>query len=95
MALNAQGLEGEYSQMDLLAMGLVSAAKVRLSQMGDDPVLAGGDIRFAVYGLQADSPSNEYLERQVVQEGLRNGLTLTKTTNLPEEACLHLGRLLE
>jgi hypothetical protein len=95
LALNAQGLENEYSQMDLLAMALVSAAKVRLSQMGDDPVLAGGDIRFAIYGLPANSASNEYLERQVVQEGLRNGLTLARTTNLPEEACAHLGRLLE
>lgn len=95
LALNAQGLENEYSQMDLLAMALVSAAKKRLEQMGDDPVIAGGEVRFAVYGLPPSSASNEYLDRQVVQEGLRNGLTLVRTTHLPEEACIHLGRLLE
>jgi hypothetical protein len=95
LALNAQGLENEYSQMDLLAMALVGAAKVRLTQMGDDPAIAGGEIRFAVYGLPPNSASNEYLDRQVVQEGLRSGLSLVRTTHLPEEACIHLGRLLE
>jgi len=39
--------------------------------------------------------SNEYLERQVVQEGLRLGIALTRGASLPEEACAHLGRLLE
>ncbi len=94
LALNAQGLEDEYSQLDVLAMGLVAAAKSRLKQMGDDPTLAGSDIRFAIYGLPGNSSSHDYLERQVVQEGLRNDLTLHRTTNLPEEACRHLGRLL-
>jgi len=94
LALNAQGLENEYSQMDYLAMGLVAAARVRLQQLAGTAA-ADGDLRFAIYGLPANSPSNEYLERQVVQEGLRNGLTLARTTNLPEEACVHLGRLLE
>jgi hypothetical protein len=98
LALNAQGLEGEFSQMDGLAMGLVAAAKVRLGQLG----LGGraqqqgeADVRFAIFGLTLHSTSNEYLERQVVQEGLRNGLSLTRSSNLPEEACAHLGRLLE
>jgi transcriptional regulator NrdR family protein len=98
LALNAQGLEGEFSQMDGLAMGLVAAARVRLAQLG---LLQGGvaqgdtDVRFAIFGLTLHSTSNEYLERQVVQEGLRNGLTLTRSSNLPEEACAHLARLLE
>ncbi|MBA3687154.1 MAG: hypothetical protein H0W72_18185, partial [Planctomycetes bacterium] len=95
LALNAQGLEEEYSQMDGMAMGLVAAAKVRLAQLARDRVVATGDVRFAIYGLPANSASNEYLERQVVQEGLRNDLSLTRATNLPEEACAHLGRLLE
>ena len=93
LALNAQGLDGEFSQMDALAMGLVAAARVRLAQLG--PVLAGGEIRFAIFGLTMHSTSNEYLERQVIQEGLRNGLSLQRNSNLPEEACAHLARLLE
>lgn len=95
LALNAQGLDHEYSQMDLMAMGLVAAAKVRLAQLAKAKHPAIGDVRFAIYGLPASSTSHEYLERQVVQEGLRNGLNLVRTTNLPEEACIHLGRLLE
>jgi hypothetical protein len=94
-ALNAQGMEGEYSQMDVLAMGLAGAARARLAQLGDSPVFAGGDLRFAIFGLPPNSPSNDYLERQVVQEGLRIGLTLNRSTHLSEEACAHLGRLLE
>lgn len=94
LALNAQGLDNEYSQMDLLAMALVAAAKIRLGHLAGTP-MAGGDVRFAIYGLTASSPSHEYLERQVVQEALRNGLTLSRTSHLPEEACAHLGRLLE
>jgi len=93
LALNAQGLDGEFSQMDALAMGLVAAARVRLAQLG--PALAGGEIRFAIFGLTMHSTSNEYLERQVIQEGLRNGLSLQRNSNLPEEACAHLARLLE
>ncbi len=92
LALNAQGLEGEFSQMDSLAMGLVAAARVRLSQLGDP---TDADLRFAIFGLTLHSTSNDYLERQVVQEGLRGGLHLTRSSNLPEEACAHLGRLLE
>jgi len=93
LALNAQGLDGEFSQMDALAMGLVAAARVRLAQLG--AVLGGGEIRFAIFGLTMHSTSNEYLERQVIQEGLRNGLSLQRNSNLPEEACAHLARLLE
>ena len=94
-AINAQGLEGEYSQMDSLAMALVAAVRVRLSQLGDSPLFSGGELRFAIFGLPANSASNDYLERQVVQEGLRNGLTLSRGAHLTEEACIHLGRLLE
>jgi transcriptional regulator NrdR family protein len=94
-AINAQGLDGEYSQMDALAMALVTAVRLRLSQLGDSPVFAGGDLRFAIFGLPGSSPSNDYLERQVIQEGLRNSLTLTRSSHLTEEACIHLGRLLE
>ena len=93
-ALNAQGLEGEYSQMDALAMGLVAAVRVRLGQLAHSLIFAGGDLRFAIFGLPPNSASNEYLERQVVQEGLRAGLTLSRSSNLNEEACAHLGRLL-
>jgi hypothetical protein len=94
-ALNAQGLEGEYSQMDGLAMGLVSAVKIRLSQLAYSPELTGGDVRFAIFGLPPNSASNEYLERQVIQEGLRAGISLSRNSHLTEEACAHLGRLLE
>jgi hypothetical protein len=93
-ALNAQGLEGECSQMDALAMGLVSAVRVRLGQLAHSLIFAGGDLRFAIFGLPPNSASNEYLERQVVQEGLRAGLTLSRSSHLTEEACSHLGRLL-
>jgi len=94
-ALNAQGLEGEYSQMDGLAMGLIAALKVRLTQMAQSPALGGGDLRFAIFGLPPNSASNEYLERQVIQEGLRAGISLSRNSHLTEEACAHLGRLLE
>lgn len=94
LALNAQGLDNEYSQMDLLAMGLVAAARIRQRQLEATGSI-DGDIRFAIYGLNASSPSHEYLERQVVQEALRSGLSLRRTSHLPEEACVHLGRLLE
>jgi transcriptional regulator NrdR family protein len=94
-ALNAQGLEGEYSQMDALAMGLVAAVRVRLGQLAQTPVFSGGDLRFAIFGLPPNSASNDYLERQVIQEGLRCGLTFNRSVHLTEEACSHLGRLLE
>ena len=51
--------------------------------------------RFAIFGLASDAPSADYLDRQVVQEGQRVGLTLVRASNLPPEACLHLGRLLD
>jgi len=95
LALNAQGLEDQYTQMDALAMGLVAAARVRQRQLADNPHLAGADIRYAIFGLPPNSPSNEYLERQVVQEGLRCGMALSRSASLPEEACEHLGRLFE
>ena len=94
-ALNAQGLESEYSQMDALAMGLVAAVRIRLGQLGSDPVFHGGEARFALFGLPPNSASSEYLERQVVQEGARSGLSLVRSAHLSEEACAHLGRLLE
>lgn len=93
LALNAQGLEGEFSQMDALAMALVSAARVRLAQLG--PLAQGAEPRFAVFGLAQHSPSFAYLERQVLQEGLRHNLSLLRGVNLPPAACEHLGRLLD
>lgn len=93
VALNAQGLESEWSQLDLLAMAAAAAAEVRLARLG--ALAAGAELRFAIYGLAADSPSADYLDRQVVQEGLRQGLAFVRASNLPAEACVHLGRLLE
>lgn len=93
LALNAQGLEDQFTQMDHLAMGLVAAASMRQRQASRNRHLAGADIRFAIYGLPPNSPSNDYFERQVVQEGLRNGIAMSRTTTLPPEACEHLGRL--
>ncbi len=93
VALNAQGLEHEWSQLDLLAMGAATAATVRLARLPEG--LRGGDLRFAIYGLAAASPSADYLERQVVQEGQRQGMVFSRAANLPAEACEHLGRLLE
>ena len=93
VALNAQGLENEWSQLDLLAMGAGTAATIRLARLPAGARV--GDLRFAIFGLAAGSPSVEYLERQVVQEGQRQGLAFTRAANLPSEACAHLGRLLE
>jgi hypothetical protein len=97
LALNAQGLDGEHSQMDALAMALAAAARRRLEQLRQagtvDPEHA--ELRFAIFGLPAASESNHYLERQVLQEGLRHRVRLVRSANLPEEACAHLGRLLE
>ena len=93
VALNAQGLESEWSQLDLLAMGAAIAAGSRLARL--PAALREGELRFAIYGLAAGSPSVDYLERQVVQEGQRQGLAFIRAANLPEEACAHLGRLLE
>jgi hypothetical protein len=96
LALNAQGLDGEFSTLDSLAMGLVAAARVRLDQLAQvGPQAAGGEVRFALSGLPAHSDSAQYLARQITQEGLRAGITLSRATNLGEEACAHLGRLLE
>ena len=94
-AINAQGLEGEYSQLDGLAMALVAALRLRLTQLGDSPIFAGGDLRFAIFGLPATSASIDYLERQIIQEALRAGLTVARSSHLSEEACIHLGLLLE
>ena len=93
LAINAQGLEDDFGRMDHLAMALVAAARVRQQQVARNGVLAGADIRYAIFGLPPNSASNEYIERQVVQEGLRNGMALSRTTKLPGEACEHLGRL--
>ncbi len=94
-AINAQGLEGEFSQMDGLAMALVAAFRLRLQQIGESPIYAGGDLRFAIFGLPSNSASIDYLERQITQEALRGGLTVQRSSHLSEEACVHLGRLLE
>lgn len=93
VALNAQGLEGEWSQLDLLAMGAATAAGVRLARL--PATLRAGELRFAIYGLAAASDPASYLERQVVQEGLRQGLSFVRGASLPAEACTHLGRLLD
>lgn len=95
VALNAQGLEGEYSQMDALAMAAATAVRVRLGQLGADACFTGAELRFAIFGLPPNTASNEYLERQVVQEGLRLGLTVQRSSHLADEACAHLARLLE
>jgi hypothetical protein len=94
-AINAQGLEGEYSQLDGLAMALVAALRLRLSQLGESAIFSGGDLRFAIFGLPSNSASIDYLERQITQEALRAGLTVNRSSHLSEEACIHLGRLLE
>ena len=93
VALNAQGMENEWSQLDLLAMGAAIAATTRLARLS--AATRVGDLRFAIYGLAAGSTSVEYLERQVIQEGHRQGLAFTRAANLPAEACEHLGRLLD
>lgn len=93
VALNAQGLEHEWSQLDLLAMGAAAAVRARLARLPE--ALRAGDLRFAIYGLAAASPSADYLERQVIQDGQREGLAFTRASNLPAEACEHLGRLLD
>jgi transcriptional regulator NrdR family protein len=94
LALNAQGLEGEFSQMDAMAQALAVAAKIRLGQL-NLPAGSESELRFAIYGLTLHGTSNDYLDRQVIQEGLRNGIALSRGASLPEEACAHLGRLLE
>jgi hypothetical protein len=93
VALNAQGLEHAWSQLDLLAMGAAVAVRARLARLPE--ALRAGELRFAIYGLAAASPSSDYLERQVVQDGQREGLVFTRAANLPAEACEHLGRLLD
>ncbi len=92
LAVNAQGLDQDFSFMDGLAMALVAAARVRVQQVGG--LADHAEVRFAIFGLPHHSPSREYLERQVVQEGLRSGITLTRSGSLSEEACAHLGRVL-
>ena len=93
LAINAQGIEDNFNQMDLLAMSLVAAAKVRMEQLSQVKAVSGADIRFAIFGLSPSSSSIEYLEREVVQEGLRCGTALSRSANLPDEACRHLGKL--
>ncbi len=92
LAINAQGLDGEFSTLDGLAMALVSAAQLRLAQLGKP--LRDAEVRFALSGLPTLSSSVEYLERQITQEGLRAGIELKRSANLSEEACAHLGRML-
>ena len=94
LALNAQGLDEQFSQLDHLAMGLVAAAKSRLEQLNRSN-LAGADVRYAIYGLPPGCSSSEYLERQITQEGLRCGFALSRTSSLPAAACSHLSRLFD
>ncbi len=95
LAINAQGLENNHNRLDQLAMALVSAVRIRLKQLTENPESAGGEIRFSIFGLPPSSSSNQYLERQVIQEGLREGLALSRSANLSYEACEHLARLFE
>ncbi|NRA36719.1 MAG: hypothetical protein HRU15_01145 [Planctomycetes bacterium] len=95
LAINAQGLEDNHNRMDHLAMALVSAVRVRQKQLKSNQDCQGADVRFAIFGLPPNSPSNEYLERQVIQEGLREGLGLSRSANLNYQACEHLARLFE
>lgn len=94
VALNAQGLEGDFSALDTLAMAAVAALRARMARLGDSASGPDAELRFAVFGLAATSSSSVYLEQQVHQEGLRSGLRLSRSSHLPEEACSHLGRLL-
>jgi hypothetical protein len=96
MALNAQGLDGEWSQLDELAMTAAAAVQVRLRQLaaGGHGDLGDAELRFALTGLPHGSDACAYLERQVVQEGQRIGQRLVRTASLTEDACAHLGRLL-
>ena len=58
LALNAQGLDEQFSQLDHIAMGLVAAARARLEQLTRTN-LAGADVRYAIYGLPPDrNPAN-------------------------------------
>lgn len=94
LALNAQGLDDEFSQLDLQALALVSAARYRRCSLDHFSELAGADLGFAVFGLPPGSRSLDYIERQVVQEALRAGLALARTSQVPEDACEHLSRLM-
>jgi transcriptional regulator NrdR family protein len=94
LALNAQGLDEQFSQLDHIAMGLVAAARARLEQLTRTN-LVGADVRYAIYGLPPGSKSSEYLERQITQEGLRCGFALSRTSSLPAAACEHLSRLFD
>ncbi|MFW5830063.1 MAG: ATP cone domain-containing protein [Planctomycetota bacterium] len=94
LAVNAQGLDEDYSKMDLLAMAVVSAARTRLQQLSVNPEAAGTEVRYVIFGLPPNSAPLEYLERQVTQEGLRCGVPLSRSTSLPQRACEHFGRAL-
>jgi hypothetical protein len=93
LAINAQGLDHDHSRMDLLAMGLVSAAKSRLHQLSVNLQAVGAEVRYVIFGLPPNSEPLEYLERQVTQEGLRSGVPLSRSNNLPQGACEHFGKL--
>jgi hypothetical protein len=95
LAINAQGLDEQHGQLDLLAMAVVSAAKVRLKQLQSNAETRDAEVRYAIFGLPPSSTSNEYLERQIVQEGLREGVALSRTARLSGRACTHLARLFE
>lgn len=95
MALNAQGLEESFSELDLLAMGLIAGALARRSTLAPHPDRERGLYRYAIFGLGPGSASSVYLDRQIQQESLRRGITLERSSDLPEEACVHLARLLE
>ena len=89
LAINAQGLDDQHGQLDMLSMAVVSASKVRLKQLENNPETRDAEVRYAIFGLPPNSKSNEYLERQIVQEGLREGVALSRSAHLSGRACTH------
>jgi hypothetical protein len=90
LALAVDSTDTSFATLDALAHAAVAAARVRRGQL---PSSLAGDIRWALAGLPAHAPSTAYLSRQIDQEGLRAGLTLSRTRSLSPEACAHLGLL--
>ena len=90
MALAVDGADVSFAALDALAHAAVTAARIRRSQL---PASLAGDIRWALAGLPAHAEATAYLSRQIDQEGLRAGLTLSRTRSLSPEACAHLGLL--
>ncbi len=93
LAINAEGLDENHSHMDMLAMALASAASTRLQHLSLNSDIAGTEVRYAIFGLPPGSVAMKYLEGQVVQEGLRSNIPLSRSTTLPTAACNHFTRL--